>query len=212
MNEQSIMPIITRCPICGKDDKIQKVSAVVSTNQHHGSSSGSSVGLTYDGDFAVTEAYTSLNTNSISELAKALSPPDEPKRPPNFDGCFGCLGRLGRLFLVFTGFGLWFLLLTLAEVMKLDDMIVIIFAVCVGGALLLWLFIRYLGKDAKEARLKAQKAQSESAFLMEHLAWKTAMARWTRAYYCHRDGVVFDPETNETCPPEAMRQLFFKHE
>ena len=38
-------------------------------------------------------------------------------------------------------------------------------------------------------------------------AWDQAMENWRRLYYCKRDDVVFDPQTNKTLSDAAVRSL-----
>jgi hypothetical protein len=38
-------------------------------------------------------------------------------------------------------------------------------------------------------------------------AWDEAMANWDRLYYCKRDDVVFDPQTNKTLSDAAVKSL-----
>jgi len=204
---------IALCPICGKDDKIQKVSAIVSTHQHSGSSSGSSVGVTYDGEFAVTEAYTNLKTTSISALAKALTPPSEPKKPEG-GGCLeGCLFMIVAIPALYIGIPVVLVIpMVISSIVPSSvpkGFVFLCYFICVGVALLLW---QAKTKERRDAKRKAAQAKMEFDFAARKNAWGTGMERWNRSYYCHRDGIVFDPITEETCPPEKMSQLLFGHE
>jgi len=38
-------------------------------------------------------------------------------------------------------------------------------------------------------------------------AWDEAMDNWRRLYYCRRDDVVFDPQTNKTLPDAAVKSM-----
>jgi hypothetical protein len=38
-------------------------------------------------------------------------------------------------------------------------------------------------------------------------AWDEAMENWRRLYYCRRDGVVFDPQTNKTLSDAAVKSM-----
>jgi hypothetical protein len=48
---------------------------------------------------------------------------------------------------------------------------------------------------------------------IEHPRWKNAKERWDRLYFCHRDGIVFDPKPSpgaqETCLPQDLRTFIF---
>ena len=201
---------IALCPVCGKDDKIQKVSAIVSTHQHSGTSSGSSVGLTYDGDFAITEAYTNLKTNSISALAKALFPPSEPAKPITGEGCASGLSCLGAIVFGLLAFG-QFALLQVKISNKMQDKWTEILGMllfgCISGFLIFW---RTSTKAAREAHQKACDDKANAEYSKKKHAFETAMLRWGRMYYCHRDNIVFDPVNSSYCQPNELQQHLYK--
>ncbi|MEI6166983.1 MAG: hypothetical protein WCS52_07290 [bacterium] len=201
------------CPVCGKDDKLQKVSAVVSTNQHSSSSVGSSTGVTYDdGDFLVTQAYTSLKGSSISELAKALTPPAEPKKEETYDGLWGCCagGLRGCLVMVagLIGVSIFGGLSTLSN--GSGGVVALLLIAAAGFVYFKWrneirkLLVDWgLTKEPDDAKVR-RKAESDYDLSIRKRAWETSMVRWTRSYYCHRDGIVFDPLTNESYRPNVI--------
>lgn len=39
--------------------------------------------------------------------------------------------------------------------------------------------------------------------------WKKAMKKWGKLYFCFRDGLVFNPETNDTCTPEDLTDYIY---
>jgi hypothetical protein len=39
------------------------------------------------------------------------------------------------------------------------------------------------------------------------MAWHATKAKWERLYYCKRDYIVFDPQTNRYARPEHMMDL-----
>ena len=64
------------CPVCGKDDAIQKVSSVVSSGQASGAFSGPTGGVAYvGGKWGAVGGYTTLSGRTSSELARLLAPP-----------------------------------------------------------------------------------------------------------------------------------------
>jgi len=66
--------MFTICPVCKKDDVIQKVSAVVTSGQSSGSFSGPSGGIAYvGGKWGAVSGYTTLSGRTVSELAQQLS-------------------------------------------------------------------------------------------------------------------------------------------
>ena len=69
------------CPVCGKDDAIQKVSAIVASGRASGTLSGPSGGAAYvGGKWGITGGYTTLSGSMATELAQKLAPPSEPSR------------------------------------------------------------------------------------------------------------------------------------
>lgn len=69
------------CPICQKDDAIQRVVAVVQSGRSSGTYSGPSGGVAYsDGKWGSVSGYSTLSGSTVSDLAKSLVPPQEPQR------------------------------------------------------------------------------------------------------------------------------------
>jgi hypothetical protein len=69
------------CPVCGKNNAIQKVSGVVTSGQASGTFSGSSGGVVnIDDKWGATGGYTTLSGSTVSNLAALLTPPQEPKK------------------------------------------------------------------------------------------------------------------------------------
>lgn len=40
--------------------------------------------------------------------------------------------------------------------------------------------------------------------------WKKAKAKWKRLYFCHRDGIVFDPQSKKTCNPAKIVKFIYQ--
>ena len=51
--------------------------------------------------------------------------------------------------------------------------------------------------------------RSAARYASERPRWIKAIDCWNRLYFCHRDGVVFDPETREKCDPRSIGQLLY---
>lgn len=70
------------CPLCNKDDAIQKVSAVLLSGASSGSLSGPSNSyISVDGKSGSAFGYTRLSGSSSTDLAELLTPPKEPFMP-----------------------------------------------------------------------------------------------------------------------------------
>jgi len=37
--------------------------------------------------------------------------------------------------------------------------------------------------------------------------WENFNKTWEQLYYCHKHGIVFDPETNKTCEPAQIKEF-----
>lgn len=182
------------CPECHKNDKVEKVSAIVNrdTVQISGSSQSTS---TYVDRNGYTRHETSDNPFSgvqQSNLAARLSPPAKPEAKG------ACLRYLLYLPVLLLG-GACFAMLTVAgpsqsgKTMAGVGMLVVIL-------LLVWitLSIRNINRKAKE-----KQAQ-------EMVRWNKAVARWEQLYYCHRDDVLFVPGQSETIPVQSMLDYLYR--
>jgi hypothetical protein len=49
--------------------------------------------------------------------------------------------------------------------------------------------------------------KSDNQTLQYLPAWDEAMEKWRRLYYCRRDDVVFDPQTNKTLSDAAVKSM-----
>jgi hypothetical protein len=61
-----------------------------------------------------------------------------------------------------------------------------------------------LSKKYKESNQK-----EEEIYLQEKLRWDAAMSKWNCAYYCHRDGVLFDNKAITVCRLEQFGEFLF---
>lgn len=87
------------CPVCNKDDVIQKVAAIIVSGRASGTFSGPSGGVTYsDGKWGTVGGYSVLSGQTTTELAQLLAIPKKPK-----EHAFSCLAT--GVILYFFGFG-----------------------------------------------------------------------------------------------------------
>jgi len=54
---------------------------------------------------------------------------------------------------------------------------------------------------------RRRREKAEVKFVSLKAAWDMAIVRWGNLYYCHADGIVFDPETYEYCLPQEYLRL-----
>ena len=71
-----------------------------------------------------------------------------------------------------------------------------------GG--LIFVLIKLIRADANKKNKKMPQ------YTAEKIAWDKAIQTWNRLFFCFRDGVVFDPTTNETCNVEKIQQFLYK--
>ena len=75
------------CPICEKDDAIQKVSSIVLSGNTSGTYTGPTGGVvTVGGKTGYSGGFTTMRGSSSTHLAQLLEPPKEPSKPKS-SGC-----------------------------------------------------------------------------------------------------------------------------
>lgn len=70
---------------------------------------------------------------------------------------------------------------------------------------LLWGYLYFKRIDNRRKRKGAER------WAFEKPAWDAAIAKWRRLHFCHRDGIVFDTEANQTCEPQRLSQFVYTH-
>jgi len=181
------------CPVCRKDDAIQRLSAVVSSGRASGTFSGPSVGVAHvDGKWDATGGYTALSGATATDLARKLSPPSKPDKPSGL-GCwlYVLVGFFG--FGAFVAFFNW-----VGETRYRGEHITLLMSL-VSLAIVALILV---GDMNKKSRARAKYAE-------EKPAWDAAMKRYERLYFCFRDDVVFDPQTGETCQTESLKEFMY---
>jgi hypothetical protein len=193
------------CPKCNKDDAIQKVSAVVAGGTATGSFSGFSGGVVnLEGKTGNVGGYNTLSGGTISNLARLLAPPAEPSKPSSTDFLFliilivwvsvtigFCISGVLTLFFIGSDFRLF----------SIAGIVILVILSAFG----LFRLLEYHSRVNE----KNQKAKQEY-YQNKKLMWEKSMKRWNDLYYCHRDGIVFDPKTGENCEPDNMNEFIFR--
>ena len=184
------------CSRCAKDDKFEKISAIVKYGRTSGKYSGPSGGVVYaEGEWGIVGGRPNLDGHSSSDLARLLSPPPKPRMPGNW------LLALTSGFLVFAVAGA---MMTGLLAYEADQNLA-----SLSRSLLVWgVFIVFLSvtvvavwTDKRTKNLKSRSALS---------SWKKALNVWDRLYYCFRDDLVVDPQTGTTYRPNELGQVLFK--
>ena len=125
--------------------------------------------------------------DAVQKISAVVSAPEEPSssRISPFMTYLGyALGIFGVLWLI--GF------LIFGEV----DLNVVLTAGLTIGVFIYFVYLRRRYQSTEYPTLKA--------------AWDKAIERWDRLYYCDRDDIVFDPETNETCSKKDVKQFVYE--
>jgi predicted RNA-binding Zn-ribbon protein involved in translation (DUF1610 family) len=205
-----ILESYARCPMCNRNDKAEKVTAIMrsQTQNTQGVSYQSITTNVKIGDSLVPvnqRVEVPIQTSQISDLAKHLTPPSQPQSTGEpyieyreshkklylaiFLGIIGVtllLGTLGVLAIV-------------NSERKLDttDILIALF-ICgpISFAPLVvsfWLFFfsipkgRKKNKEEIESKRNEMQLQSRLQFDKGLKIWKNAMERWNKLYYCGRD-------------------------
>jgi uncharacterized membrane protein len=188
----------TVCPICGNDDAIQKLTAIVSSGEASGTFSGPSVGVVrVEGKWGTAGGYTTLSGTTKTALAQRLSPPPEP--------ALGMRGLRLKILAILLPFGGAFIcgVCTLASVVSLPATAIlaiggiVYFVITIAATIILW------------QRGITAKAEDETKYADEKAAWDQAMEKYSRAYYCFRDHMVFDPGKGQICQPESLQEYLY---
>jgi hypothetical protein len=185
----------TPCPQCGKDDAVQKVAVLVDAGRSSGTFFGPSGVLPY------FDGYTSLSGVPISDLARKLAPPPEPEHRFAYRwGKWAIVALFGPLamctFIVFCG--AW-------NSLALSGLDIFFGLIFFGSAPAFFFAVGVVSFLLHNSRDKKDDAK----FATDKLRWDKAIRRWKRSYFCHRDGIVFDPEANESCQLESVGTFFY---
>jgi len=165
------------CPLCGKDDNVQKVSAIVDGGTSVSSYSGVAPSVNvYNGKVGYGGAYVSGNVRSSSHLAQKLAPPLKPNEPRTPTKII-----LGWFTLVlFGGFTIYCLSMGYTDP---GTFICGFLPAIIAGVMII-----AGNQEKREIKENYDKGMP---------IWKEEMAKWNKMYYCHRDDIMFEPDTGE---------------
>ena len=206
-----------KCPLCKKDDKVEKVTAIIRLN---------------------TEKSANKSEYQLSGLAARLSPPDKPKFVPKpkkqklnfpqkkyFEKNYNQFGLIVLVLgiLLFSCMGLMILV-------EPDTLLTAILLLSVGIIVLGIHLIKSSEKRRKDDEKKYiikcflenqkmnKKLQEEYEKRLEEvrvenekikLSRPNALKRWERLYYCYRDDCVFIPgEGSYSCLSEIKDYIY----
>lgn len=181
-----------KCPQCNKDDKVQKVTAIVAGQRHEisGGSWNTQVYIDKEGKKRSEDHYVPYSATQMSVLAQHLSPPTEPDAGSNTGGIVGTIGLLG--------------VAALCGCMGLsagEQSVGLIVGAIVLGIVGVGVFIS-TNNNYKERLDHVQR--------VEKPRWRRAKERWDKLYYCSRDDIVFIPSENKSVPLYQMTDYIFQ--
>jgi hypothetical protein len=195
------------CPICKKDDQVQRIETLISANQASGVSTGYTVGTTFsNGKVGTTGGYAASHITLSTNLAKLLEPPVSPSKPQGY----GCWWVLYGYLIIVVGvlFGAPFMIpgCVIMLISKGNDGVFLLGAILaiIGYGIGIGLAIIKAIKDDRKKKETSQKRFDE-----EMPKWQKAIQLWKRLYYCQRDGIVYDPKTGEYCSPENLKNFLY---
>jgi predicted RNA-binding Zn-ribbon protein involved in translation (DUF1610 family) len=223
--EGAFLEAYARCPKCGRNDRAEKVTAILRSQTHD------TDGFTYQkvnyvrkiGDEyrnVSEDVRIPIHTSQVSGLARQLLPPGPPRLPPRPRASTSSCGLVSAILLLITGL---FLLLpavscgtsafdtqssdTAATLLVLGGSGACIALFLVGAAILM--FRRVVPKErarneAKREMLKDQLEAHQAEVDRLTSLHNLAMERWNQLYYCGRDDCVFLPGAGTFAPIGQM--------
>lgn len=177
------------CPQCGRDDMIQKVSAIYSAGISAGSFMGPTVGITDSpgqGGDAFVGGYMMLRGATQTALSTRLAPPPQPRKgdPTTVPALLLLSAWIATIFIGTISAGtIWIIIFVVVTLSVLAGLFYLIGPV---------------------------KAKAHGKWMAEMAVWQKAISNWDKLYYCARNDCVFAPTTGESVPADRMYELLYR--
>ena len=192
-----MLEAFARCPRCGRNDRVEKVTAIL-RSQVKAISGTTKISESYtDSEGQVRSRIRTVPTSGTeaSHLAQRLAAPPRPSNPPGGSGCFPALVFLSAatfliagLFCALTSFSGALSASTSEDLVNAVASLACLAGPAVAVSPLLFYWGGKAGKKASEDR------ERKLAAWHERLAdWNASIDRWNTTYYCYRDDGVFVP-------------------
>jgi predicted RNA-binding Zn-ribbon protein involved in translation (DUF1610 family) len=227
-----------RCPQCGRNDRSEKVTAVIASQSQEISGTEQKNDVVFDmqGRQRVVTSSVPFTRKQVSVLGQRLAPPAEPQFGPGLQSrgfipggggspIVGILAIVAGAFLLFASIcivlgGLSMLVgfsgnqTQNSAIISVIGLIGSIFLFLVGAAaIVLGIFLIVRSGKNKRAQLAEyqRRVQDEIAERQRiHAAWQKAVQRWNQLYYCARDDCVFVPGENTSASISKMKEYLYK--
>jgi predicted RNA-binding Zn-ribbon protein involved in translation (DUF1610 family) len=232
-----ILESYARCPVCNRNDRAEKVSAILRSQTQN------SQGVTYqmqtttvrvgDSYFPVSrQVAVPIQSSQVSVLAKHLVPPLQPNPSIIYNSAAQAdaykpthtilaltiaLGVAGIISLLCSALAIIAMLgggTTKAETVVVTVILLGLLTIAlIGAGLLLFIFAvpRENQKNTEKKIAAEAKTREMQASADEQLRrWKLAMEKWNRLYYCGRDDCVFMPGANSSAPISDMIKYIYQ--
>ncbi len=188
-----------------KDDFVQTLPALIAGGSVSGSFSGYTSGMTFiDDKIGYTSGNTTLNGTLTSNLALNLKAPESPQELGFWSMV---LWSIPYVFILATIIGPFLLFKEFKKSVVKNPVIqkkvfspglsIACFLVMIlGWHPVFWPFLLIIRKVIIDRSELPRRFQ----------LWQNSYSTWQKLYYCHRHGIVFNPETDEYFPPDQIRE------
>ncbi len=229
--EDIILESYARCPICNRNDRSEKVSAILRTQKHNieGISYQTQTTFVKVGDnYRPRTEKVAVPTSStqVSELARHLVPPQKPAPPTLTQPSSTNLTLVTIAVIIFLGIAACLLMAAAVPFLgliegEMESLTPVIFtSACfalpafVMVAIGIWLWRVQIPRLRQESEyLNTQYVENardaQEKFAEETRKWESATQRWGELYYCGRDDCVFIPGEKTSAPLAELRSYLY---
>jgi predicted RNA-binding Zn-ribbon protein involved in translation (DUF1610 family) len=224
-----LLEAYARCPQCGRNDKSEKVTAIIAsqTQEITGTEQKNEVTVGSQGQQSVVIREVPFTRTQVSYLGQRLAPPPDPQYHPDVPPApsrGGLVGWVVLLVLIGLAAGVLGLVMTGYSIVSIgsysltnNTLFYIFFGLFIfigalafiGGAVLLGILgTRRFQKKYQEYQDLIKKIAQEVEKVNSD--WKRALNRWDQLYYCSRDDCVFIPGDNSSAPISQLKEYVYK--
>jgi hypothetical protein len=214
----------TTCPICHKDDKIEKVTEIrrYQIQDINGSMPVSNTYTDSDGKVTSFTNRASYHGTQATNLAKALTPPTKPTSP-TLHGCFTWLWLIFNFVYLFLGFfgvcGCSNSLLLSSDSFSYGGENTVGFSIF-SVIIIIIIGLGYLGFGVllfilwkKTYNIENSKFPgNQELYNQKMIKWEKAIQKWNLLYYCYRDGSLFIPGKKNSSTVDKMLDFIYQEE